>query len=99
MGVDYITGFNTIQQTRGYKDFKCASKSHSSQSMFFFLFVFLIFIWLFIGFIDSIAEDMTGNGMRERGRDARQRAPRPELEPRATAARSKPLYMGCCSTN
>uniref|UniRef100_A0A671X7I3 Uncharacterized protein n=1 Tax=Sparus aurata TaxID=8175 RepID=A0A671X7I3_SPAAU len=55
----------------------------------------------FISFMKCIAErslhtaeDMTGNGTRERGRDMWQRVPRPGLELRATAARTKPLYVG-----
>ena len=47
-----------------------------------------------MSFIDSTAEDMKGKGMRERGRDTRQRVPRPELEPGAAAERTKPLHMG-----
>ena len=39
--------------------------------IFFFLVIFVLFMALF----DSIDEEMTGNGMRERGSDTQQRDP------------------------
>ena len=51
-------------------------------------------IWPFHGCIHRTAWEMTGNGMRDRGGVTCSRWPQVGLQPRAAAARTKPLYMG-----
>ena len=62
-------------------------------------FFFQYFFWPFIDFIDSTAEDMTGNGIRERGRDTRLRAPRPGLDPGLPQRGQSLCTWDACSSN
>ena len=77
---------------------KCSTKQHTT------LYTLLVYscinsIYLFGCYMALFTGQVTGERMRERGGVTCSKGPKARLKPRAAAARTKPLYMGHCSTN